>query len=322
MGEILIEGPGALDFVNYLVTNDVTKLAVNQALYCAMLNVNGGIVDDLVIYRTGAIRFFLVVNASNTDKDFKHIQSVLASYSGTKPTVVNQSSQFSQIAIQGPASEKILQRLTETKLSEIKTYWCAAGKIGLVDGLIARTGYTGEDGFEIYVPWESGPEIFRGLLSVGAQDGILPCGLGARDTLRLEMKYALYGHELTDLTSPLETGLGWVTKLAKENFVGKPALLAQKERGITRSLVGIQSTGRAIPRQGYAIFAADKTTQIGVVTSGTSSPSLKHPIGIALVDRRCEAVGTKLFVKVREEFADAVVVKTPFLIKNAKGAQK
>ena len=313
MGEILVEGDGALDFVNYLVTNDVSTLAVEQAQYSALCNQNGGIVDDLVVYRLGEKKFFLVVNASNTDKDFAHIQTIYSGYDGTKPKLSNVSPQYSQIAIQGPKSELILQKLTETRLNEIKTYWCKEGKVLNIPTIIARTGYTGEDGFEIYVPWHDAPTIWGALLQTGSPDGLIPCGLGARDTLRLEMKYSLYGHELSDDTNPLEVGLGWVTKLNKKSdFVGKEAILALKNKGQTKSLVGVKSLGRGIPRQGYEVYSHDQKKRIGVITSGTSSPSLKYPIGVAFIDKEFEAVGTKLFVKVRDDFHEFEIIKTPF----------
>ncbi len=314
MGEILIEGPGSLEFVNFLTTNDASTLAVEQAQYSALCNENGGIVDDLVVYRLGTEKFFLVVNASNTDKDFAHIQKALQKFSGTnKPSIQNLSSEYSQIAIQGPKAEAILQKITETKLNEIKTYWCKEGKVLNSVAIIARTGYTGEDGFEIYIPWNDAPRIWNALLEMGKPDGLLPCGLGARDTLRLEMKYALYGHELNDETNPLEVGLGWVTKLNKTGtFIGKDKIAALKASGTKKALVGLKSLGRGIPRQGYEVFNNDQTTKIGHITSGTSSPSLKYPIGVAFIDKTFENVGTHLWVKVREDFHEFEVVKTPF----------
>lgn len=313
MGEIMVEGPGSLEFVNFLTTNDASVLAVEQAQYSAFCNEAGGIVDDLVVYRLGSEKFFLVVNASNTDKDFTHIQNALKNYSGNKPSVKNLSSEYSQIAIQGPKAESILQKLTETDLKTIKTYWCREGKILGTPSVIARTGYTGEDGFEIYIPWGEAPRIWNALLETGKTDGLLPCGLGARDTLRLEMKYALYGHELNDQTNPLEVGLGWVTKMNKQGtFIGKDKIASLKSSGPKKALVGLKSLGRGIPRQDYEVYAGDKTTKIGHITSGTSSPSLKYPIGVAFIDKTFETIGTKLWVKVRDDFHEAEVVKTPF----------
>ncbi len=319
MGEILVEGPGSLEFVNFITTNDASTLAIEQAQYSAFCNHDGGIVDDLVVYRLGNEKFFLVVNASNTDKDFDHIMMALALHSGLKPSVKNLSSEYSQIAIQGPLAVKTLQKLTDTELSGIKTYWCKEGKVLNTPSIIARTGYTGEDGFEIYIPWGEAPRIWNALLEAGNEFGILPCGLGARDTLRLEMKYALYGHELNDHTNPLEVGLGWVTKLNKpSDFIGKDQIVALKTSGVNKSLVGLKSLGRGIPRQDYEVYSTDKTEKIGQITSGTSSPSLKYPIGVAFIDKSFETVGTRLWVKVREDFHEFEVVKTPFYRKETK----
>jgi len=313
MGEILIEGPGSVEFVNFLTTNDSSTLAIEQAQYSAFCHESGGIVDDLVVYRLAQEKFFLVVNASNTDKDFSHIQNALKNFSAVKPIVQNLSSEYSQIAVQGPKAEAILQKLTNTKLNEIKTYWCKEGKVLDSKAIIARTGYTGEDGFEIYIPWNDAPKVWNALLEVGKPEGLLPCGLGARDTLRLEMKYALYGHELNDDTNPLEVGLGWVTKLNKPGtFIGKEKIAALKTSGPKHALIGLKSLGRGIPRQGYEVYADDKTTKIGHITSGTSSPSLKYPIGVAFVDKKFETIGNKLWVKVREDFHECEIVKTPF----------
>jgi aminomethyltransferase len=319
MGEILLEGPGSLEFLNYITTNDASVLSIEQAQYSALCNETGGIVDDLVVYRLGAEKFFLVVNASNTDKDFSHIENELKNFPGIKPNLKNLSTEYSQIAIQGPKAEVVLQKLTETKLSDIKTYWCKEGKILSTPSIIARTGYTGEDGFEIYIPWGEAPRIWNALLEAGKPEGTLPCGLGARDTLRLEMKYALYGHELNDETNPLEVGLGWVTKLNKSgNFIGKDKITALKNEGPKKALVGVKSLGRGIPRQDYEVFAGDKTTKIGHITSGTSSPSLKYPIGVAFIDKTFENTGTRLWVKVRDDLHEFEVVKTPFYKKEQK----
>jgi aminomethyltransferase len=316
MGEIFIEGPGSVDFISYVTTNDPSVLAIEQAQYSAFCHPNGGIVDDLVVYRLANERFLLVVNASNTDKDFMHLENALKTYLGLKPQIHNASPEFAQIAVQGPRAQAILQKLTEVNLTEIKTYWCKHGKVSGVDTLMGRTGYTGEDGFELYMPWNDASQIWQALLSAGESEGLLPCGLGARDTLRLEMKYALYGHELTDQTNPLEVGLGWITKLNKAGtFIGKEAIIKLKEDGAKKALVGVGSAGRALPRQGYDIYDSTQTNKIGVITSGTQSPTLKTPIGVAFIDKKYEAIGTKITVKVREDFHDFEVVKTPFIQK-------
>lgn len=316
MGEIFVEGPGAVEFISYVTTNDPSVLAIRQAQYSAFCHPSGGIVDDLVVYRLAESKYLLVVNASNTEKDFAHLEQALKEYQGLKPILHNASPEFTQIAIQGPKAELILQKLTETQLHEIKTYWCTEGEVAKVKTLIGRTGYTGEDGFEIYLPWQEGAKVWQALLNAGKDEGLLACGLGARDTLRLEMKYALYGHELNDSTNPLEVGLGWITKLNKPGtFIGKDAIAALKASGVKKALVGVSSTGRALPRQGYEVYSPDRARIIGYITSGTQSPSLKIPLGVAFIEKEFESVGNKILVKVREDFHEFEVVKTPFIQK-------
>ncbi|HUP56061.1 MAG TPA: glycine cleavage T C-terminal barrel domain-containing protein, partial [Bdellovibrionota bacterium] len=214
---------------------------------------------------------------------------------------------------QGRIAEKILQPLTSVALQGMKNYWFGEGQVlGRIPAIVARTGYTGEDGFEIYVAWESGPEVWRAILEAGQPRGLKPCGLGARDTLRLEMKYALYGHELTDETNPLEAGLGWVTKLEKPAFVGREPIARVKEQGLRRKLVGLRLLERGIPRQGYTVHDADGSREVGVLTSGTQSPSLKQAIGIAYVDTSLSATGSRLTVDIRGVKIPAEVVPTPF----------
>lgn len=315
MGEVHVEGTDAEDFLNFLVTNNVAKLSSGQAQYTVMCNQSGGIVDDLVIYRRAHDRFLVVVNASNTEKDFAHMQNVLTQFKGVHEDlrVTNESAHYSQIAIQGRHAEKILQPLTKTPLSSIKTYHFAEGIIlNEIPALLARTGYTGEDGFEIYVPWAQGPDVWRNLIKEGHPYGLKPCGLGARDTLRLEMKYPLYGHELTDATHPLEAGLSWVVKLDKGDFLGKSSLIQLKEAGLKRKLVGIRLLDRGIPRQGYEIFSADTQTKIGEITSGTQSPSLKHSIGIGYISTQYAEIGTRISVDIRGTKAAGEVIRTPF----------
>ncbi len=322
MGEVLVEGPGSEEFLNYLVTNDVSKLAIGQAQYSAMCNHEGGIVDDLVIYRRAQYRFFVVVNASNTEKDFAWMSKIYQDGGWNKKSgliLKNVSDQYTQIAFQGPKAAQILQTLTSADLSSIKTYWFTESTLlNGIPAIIARTGYTGEDGFELYVEWDRGPEVWRALLEAGAIFGVKACGLGARDTLRLEMKYALYGHELTDLTNPLEAGLGWVTKLSKNDFVGKAAIVALKEKGIERALVGLKLTGAGIPRQGYAVYTEDGAQKIGELTSGTQSPMLKQSIGVAYVAVPHSKIGTKIAVEIRGTKVPAEVIATPFYKKQNK----
>jgi aminomethyltransferase len=315
MGEILIEGDGAQEFLNFLLTNDLSRLNIGQAQYSVMCSEDAGIVDDLVTYRLGRERFLAVVNASNTTKDFQHFQDVLGARREQFPNVkvTDQSTNYSQIAVQGPQSTLLVQRITSIPLSELKTYWFHEGLLlGSIPAIIARTGYTGEDGFELYFSWDRGPEVWCALLDQGASLGVKPCGLGARDTLRTEMKFPLYGQELTEKTNPLEAGLGWVTKIDKPSFMGKEELLKIKKRGISRKLIGLRSLGREIPRSGYAVFNGDGSRQIGYVTSGTHSPSLNYPIGIAYVDSVHSEIGLKLLVEVRGSKIPAEIVSTPF----------
>ncbi|MCC7440142.1 MAG: glycine cleavage system aminomethyltransferase GcvT [Bdellovibrionales bacterium] len=320
MGEFLVEGADAEAFLDYAVTNQVSKTVPGQAQYTAMCNRAGGIVDDLVLYRRGKDRFLVVVNAANIDKDFSHLDGLLQAERSRFPGVKleNQSTAYSQIAIQGPKAELILQKLTSTKLSEIKTYRFAEGSVcGSIPALLARTGYTGEDGFEVYCPWSDGPTVWRALLDAGTPSGLKPCGLGARDTLRLEMKYPLYGHELTDETNPIEAGLGWVTKLDKGDFVGKEKIEALKMAGIRRKLVGLELTERGIPRQGYRVMSLDGHTELGVLTSGTQSPSLKKAIGIAYVSNGHAEAETEVAVEIRGTLVRAKIIPTPFLKKKS-----
>jgi aminomethyltransferase len=313
MGEVHVEGPDAEAFLNDLLTNNVSKVAIGQAQYSVMCQDDGGCVDDLIIYRRAQDKFLVVVNASNDDKDFGWMREVL-SRKGYRCKITHESANYSQIAIQGPRAAEILQKLTKTDLSSIKTYWFAEGVVcGGTPAILARTGYTGEDGFEVYVSWDQAPGIWRALLEAGQPLGLLPCGLGARDTLRLEMKYPLYGHEITDKIHPLDAGLGWVVKLDKQNeFIGKSALISAKEKGISRTLVGIRMLERGIPRQGYAIHDAHGAERVGEVTSGTQSPSLKQAIAVAFVPKTLSTIGTRLTVDIRGTKVPAEVVATPF----------
>ena len=317
MGEVHVEGAGAEAYLNFLVSNHVAKLNDLQAQYTVMCNRAGGIVDDLVIYRRARDRFLVVVNASNTDKDFSWMQEIATEFRATNPslpfTITNQSAEYTQIAIQGPKAAAILQSLTATPLSPIKTYWFAEGSVlGSIPAILARTGYTGEDGFEVYVPWAKGPEVWRALYEAGVPFGLKPCGLGARDTLRLEMKYPLYGNELSDTTNPLEAGLGWVVKMDKGNFVGREQIEAAKSSGLKRTLVGLKVLDRGIPRQGYAVWSPDGSERIGELTSGTQSPSTGLPVGIAYVANAFAKVGSLVSVEIRGQKLRAEIIPTPF----------
>ena len=319
MGEVHVEGTASEAFVNYLVSNDCVKLNIKQVLYTEMCNHRGGIVDDLLVYRRAKDRFFLVVNASNSDKDFAHMKKIETEFTQKNPnagslSVTNESSKYTQIAVQGRHAEAIVQTMTKTPLSPIKYYWFDEGTVlNGIPAIIARTGYTGEDGFELYVAWDKGPEVWRACLEAGAKYGIKPIGLGARDTLRLEMKFPLYGHELSDETNPYAAGVGWVVKPNKgTDFVGREAVLKAKEKGLPYHSVGLKLLERGIPRQGYGIYTADGKTKVGEVTSGTQSPSLGIAIAIANIAIPQSSVGTKLTVDIRGTKVPAEVTPTPF----------
>lgn len=306
MGEVLVEGSGAGHYLNRLLTNDVSVPQEGSAQYTAMCYEDGGTVDDLLVYKKAEGSFLLVINAANIDKDMDWMQQHIAE----DVTITNVSDKTALLALQGPAAEALLQPLTDTELSAIRPFcFVESASIGGVEGvMLSRTGYTGEDGFELYVPAESAVSLWRRL----AGEGIPLCGLGARDTLRLEAKLPLYGQELTQAISPFEAGIGFAVKTAKDPaFIGQPALKKQKETGLARKTVGIEMLGRSIPRTGCRILS-ELGEPIGFVTSGTHSPTLKKPIGLALIDAHFSGVGTKFFVEIRGKRAEAVVVRTPF----------
>lgn len=310
MGEIWVEGTDAIAFVNRLTTNDVTKLVDGQAHYSALMNETGGVVDDLLVYRFDQDKLLLVVNASTTDKDWDWITS---HKKDEVMTLTNASKDYCQIAVQGPKALEILQQLTDTELSEIKYYHFTVDKVDGVDAIISRTGYTGEDGFEVYAASDKATQIWTKLLDVGnygMHDGIIPCGLAARNTLRLESAMSLYGHELADDISPLEANLGWICKLNKGDFIGREHLVKLKEEGLKRKLVGFEMTDRGIARDGYDVYINDE--KVGVVTSGSPAPFLKKNIGLAFVPVEFAKTGQEITIDVRGRKLAAVVVPTPF----------
>lgn len=324
MGQIFIEGVGAESFINELITNDITTINTYQAQYTALCNSRGGIIDDLITYKFNNEKYLLIVNASNTEKDFQHILNVYQLWNKNHQVALNiknVSHDYALLALQGPKAEEILlSLLTTNELTTLKPFHFLETKLLStkplpIDAVIARTGYTGEDGFEILIPTSQASSLWNQLLESGKDKGLLPCGLGARDTLRLEKKYSLYGHELNDETTPLEVGLSWVTKLNKPSFFGKEALVQQKQNGIKRALVGFMNAPhantRGIARQGYEVYFGDQL--IGHVTSGTHSPSLKQAIGLALIQKEYSALGTVLKIKIRDQFSEVEVVKTPFV---------
>lgn len=310
MGEVIVEGKDAESYINYLVTNDVSKLQINQAQYTAMCYPDGGTIDDLLVYKLESEKYLLVINAANNEKDYEWMQQHVKG----DVTLENISNDIALLALQGPNAEVILQKLTETDLSEIGFFKFAqrVNLGGITDILVSRTGYTGEDGFELYFAADKAVALWEKLLEVGKENGLKPCGLGARDTLRFEASLALYGQELSKEISPLEAGIGFAVKTNKESdFIGKEALVKEKTVGLNRKLVGIEVTGRGIPRHGYKVFTSWEE-EIGFITSGTHSPSLKKSLGLALVSAEHAKEGTQLKVEVRNKKIDAVVVKTPF----------
>jgi len=309
MGEVSVKGKDSLLFLQKMMTNDVSKLKAGSAQYTAMCYEDGGVVDDLLIYKLAEEDFFLVVNAANTEKDVKWLSDNVEG----DVEIHDVSNEYALIAIQGPNAESILQKLVKgTDLKEIKLFKFKENiDYNGSNVLISRTGYTGEDGFEIYCNASDAVTIWNDLLSVGEQEGLLPCGLGARDTLRFEANLALYGQELSEHITPLEAGISFAVKLNKEeNFIGKEALKKQKDEGIPRSIVGIEMIDRGIPRHGYKVFVGDE--EIGLITSGTQSPTLKKNIGLALIKSDYKELGNELTVEIRGKRLKAVVVSTPF----------
>lgn len=310
MGEIWVEGPDAIAFTNRLTTNDVTKLVDGQAHYSALTNPDGGVVDDLLVYRFGPERLLLVVNAGTTDKDWDWIVSHKA---GENVNLRNASSEYCQIAVQGPDALGIVQKLTETNLDDIKYYHFATGKVDGIESIISRTGYTGEDGFEVYALPEYAVQLWNKFLETGnfgKVGGIQPAGLAARNTLRLEAGMSLYGHELSDTITPLEANLGWITKLQKGDFIGSDALKKQKDEGLKRKLVGFEMKDRGIARDDFDVHAGGE--KVGYVTSGSPAPFLKKNIGLAFLPLDFANIGQEITIDVRGKPLVAEVVSTPF----------
>ncbi len=306
MGEVMITGPKAMAATNMLLTADVSKLSDMQAAYSGLLYETGGFVDDVIVYRFNPEKFLVVINGANVAKDVAWMK---AHTFGAQ--VEDLSDSYAQLAIQGPKAAGIVQRLTKTDLSKVKWYWHAGeGQVAGINCIIARTGYTGEDGFELYVAPDKAMALWNALMQEGQKDGLMPTGLGCRDSLRLEMKYALYGNDIDQDHTPLEAGLAWIVKLDKPDFLGKAALVKQKAEGLKRKLVGFTTTDKGIPRHGYKVLKNGK--EVGVVTSGTQSPSLKKPIGMAYVPTELAAEGSTFDVEIRGRPVPSVVVKTPF----------
>jgi len=310
MGEIDVKGSDAIAFVNRITSNDVTKLIDGQAQYSALTTPDGTVIDDLLVYRFAADHLFLVVNAGTTEKDWEWIRS---HHAGESVELKNVSTEYCQIALQGPEALSILQQLTHVPLNDIKYYHFTTGTVDGVESIISRTGYTGEDGFEVYAAAEKGEQLWNKMLEVGkvgTETGVLPCGLAARNTLRLEAGMSLYGHEIDETTTLLEANLGWICKLDKGEFIGREKLAQQKEAGLKRRLVGFEITERGIARDDQEVVIGDQ--RVGKVTSGSPAPYLKKNIGFAYVPAEFAAVGGEIKIDVRGRLVGAQIVKTPF----------
>ncbi|WP_110927432.1 glycine cleavage system aminomethyltransferase GcvT [Bacillus massiliglaciei] len=309
MGEIEVKGSESIAFLQRMLTNDVLKLPIGGAQYSVMCYENGGTVDDLIVYKKSDGDYLLVVNAANIDKDFNWLKANRIE----KVEINNVSEQYAQLALQGPLAEKVLQKLAEKDdLSEIKSFrFKEHVNLNGTDAMVSRTGYTGEDGFEIYCAGAEGPKLWRDILQAGEEEGVLPIGLGARDTLRFEAKLPLYGQELSPNITPIEAGIGFAVKTDKEaDFFGKAILREQKEKGAPRKLVGIEMADRGIPRHGYPVYSGGRL--IGEVTTGTQSPTLMKNVGLVLVDKEYAELGTEVEVEIRSKRLKAVVTATPF----------
>lgn len=306
MGEFVLRGPQALDLIQKITVNDASSLEPWQAQYSAMCLESGGIIDDLLVYRAPD-HYMLVVNASNKEKDLAWVQKHAPEFD---VEVSDRSDATALLAIQGPRAAEIVQGLTETDLTRIGYYRFALGAVAGIEGVLSRTGYTGEDGFELYVPTEDGLALWEALMREGKDKGLAAAGLGARDSLRLEMGYALYGNDLDEVHTPLESSLGWITKLDKGEFIGRDVLVKQKEEGVARRLVGMKLTERGFPRHGYPIVANGE--DVGEVTSGVVSPSLGVGVAMGYVPTEMAKPGTKLGVRIRDKVVGCEVHRPPF----------
>ncbi len=307
MGELVVEGPEAALAVNTLVTNDVSKLEVGQALYTVCCNEAGGILDDLIVYRLEDDKVLVVCNASNREKIVQHVATKLPDGVSFRDV----SDRWALLALQGPSAAAIIRDVgAPTTVTDLAPFRVSRAELAGVEAWVARTGYTGEDGFELFCANEDAVALWRALLSAGKPHGLEPVGLGARDTLRLEARLALYGNDIDESTNPFEAGLGWVVKLDGQDFLGRAALRAIKEAGVDRRLVGFEMTGRGIARHGYPIVVDGKP--VGTVTSGSPGPTVGKNIGLGYVPKALSRVGTTLGIEIRGKVVDAVIVRTPF----------
>ena len=315
MGEIWVKGPNALPFLQYVSSNDASVLFPGKAQYTCFPNGKGGIVDDFIVYCFSTEKYLLAVNAANIEKDWNHLCSVAPKFGlEIGKDLVNASDQTCQLAIQGPKAMEVMQKLCKEDILSMEYYTFKELEVaGIPDAILSTTGYTGSGGCEVYVPNQFGDQLWKAVFEAGAPEGIQPIGLGARDTLRLEMGFCLYGNDIDDTTSPLEAGLGWITKFndVKGDFIDKQYLLDQKAAGLTRKLVGFELVDRGIARHEMKICDAEGK-QIGHVTSGTMGPTVKKAIGMGYVDVPFNKVGTEIYVEIRGKLLKAVVVKIPF----------
>ena len=311
MGEIEVAGPEAFAFLQAAMTNDLSRLKDGQVQYTAMCYENGGVVDDLTLYRFAEDRYLLCVNAANAEKDFSWLQKLQGLLQFNHVNVADKSRDFAQLALQGPAADRILETLTSVDLGALKYYHFVQGQVASIDTMISRTGYTGEAGFELYCPADEVVELWQRLMQSGAEFGLQPVGLGARDTLRLEKGFALYGHEISADILPLEARLGWITKLDKGDFIGREALVRAKQEGLSRTLISLRLTEAGVPREKYPVYHGER--QVGYVTSGTMSPSLKQGIALALVDAEIATADLPLAIGIRNRMVAAERVVLPFV---------
>jgi len=317
MGEIAIRGPGAFDFVQLVSCNNHTKMVAGRAQYTGLMLPEATFVDDVLVHKMAEDDYLLVVNAANRHKDFAYLTDLARDREGVE--VIDLSDDFAQMALQGPLAQEVLQALTPSDLGAIKYYRFVNGGVAGVPAIIARTGYTGEDGFELYVAPAAAPAVWRAILAEGRPKGVRPAGLGARDTLRFEAGMCLYGHEIDDTTTPLEAGLGWIVNLDKSDFIGRDILQLQAEEGVDRRLVGLEMVDRGIARHGYAVFDdAEAEAPVGVVTSGTQSPTLGKALAMAYLPSETADIGREVFVQVRSRAVRARVVELPFYSRKKK----
>jgi aminomethyltransferase len=306
MGEIEVRGPQSLALLQHVTCNDVSRLHDHQAQYSALMLPEGCAVDDCVVHRFAPEHYLLCVNAANTDKDY----AWMVQCNSGAAEVINVSDQYSQIALQGPRALQILAKVTETDPGDLKYYWFRRARCAGVEGILARTGYTGEDGFEFYFPPASSQHLWNALLDAGKAEGLIPAGLGARNTLRLEAGFALYGHELDEETTLIEANLGWIVKLEKGDFIGRDVLWRQSQQGTSKKLIGLEMTDRAPARDGYEVSV--NGTAVGEVTSGSPAPYLKKNIGMAFVPPEFSEVGREIQIEIRGRLASAKIVALPF----------